>query len=239
VEIPRVKPAEPWHPSHEQQRAARRLRTRIETTIGYGNELARWRWEDLAELLDPAEQRLLELIRDLDPEQYGVRVASRAISPIPTDLRLLGNQTYYAADGLGAGVDAYLPASTYPAFLALNRAIVGDLGRPLVVRWGYRSPACQATLYVWLLVVLDFDVTRAARSVLPPAYSPHCWPDHGSVDFVPSFSRSLPPPLDDFAQTAEYDWLCERAGEFGFVETWPQGNPAGLEHEPWDWRFIG
>jgi hypothetical protein len=228
-----------WQPDGAERRLARGVRTRIGTTIGYGGELARWSWEDLPDLIGPAELELLALIRELDPGRFGVTVPRRSIDPIPADLRLVGHQAHHPANGVAAAVDAYLPAGTYPAVVALNRAISVDLGRPLNVRWGYRSPACQVALYVWLLVELQFDVARVGRCVLPPAYSPHCWSAHGSVDFMATGAGSLTAGFEDFSETAEYRWLTERAHEFGFVETWPRDNPAGLEFEPWDWRFTG
>jgi len=40
---------------------------------------------------------------------------------------------------------------------------------------------------------------------------------------------------ESFARTPAYRWLRRRAGEFGFVMTYPRGNRHGIGYEPWHW----
>jgi len=40
-----------------------------------------------------------------------------------------------------------------------------------------------------------------------------------------------------FAHTAEFGWLTQNAGRFGFTLSFPEGNVAGYQYEPWHWCF--
>ena len=40
---------------------------------------------------------------------------------------------------------------------------------------------------------------------------------------------------ESFARTAEFRWLKEHAGKFGFHLSYPRGNPQGITYEPWHW----
>ena len=46
---------------------------------------------------------------------------------------------------------------------------------------------------------------------------------------------------DSFKNTAEYQWLCENAYKYGFIERYPEGSQdvTGVMAEPWHWRYIG
>jgi D-alanyl-D-alanine carboxypeptidase len=46
-----------------------------------------------------------------------------------------------------------------------------------------------------------------------------------------------PPAEESFEATPAFAWLARRAGEFGFVMSYPRGNPHGIVYEPWHWRF--
>jgi zinc D-Ala-D-Ala carboxypeptidase len=45
------------------------------------------------------------------------------------------------------------------------------------------------------------------------------------------------PLTEDFGGTAEYRWLEANAGKFGFVLSYPKGNPHGIVYESWHWCF--
>jgi D-alanyl-D-alanine carboxypeptidase len=45
------------------------------------------------------------------------------------------------------------------------------------------------------------------------------------------------PLTEDFGGTAAYRWLEANAGKFGFVLSYPRGNPHGISYEPWHWCF--
>ncbi|MEM9005321.1 MAG: D-alanyl-D-alanine carboxypeptidase family protein, partial [Cyanobacteria bacterium P01_F01_bin.86] len=42
-----------------------------------------------------------------------------------------------------------------------------------------------------------------------------------------------------FETTAAYQWLQANAADFGFELSYPAGNAAGMEPEPWHWRYVG
>ena len=76
----------------------------------------------------------------------------------------------------------------------------------------------------------------AAAVVNPPGYSEHnCGlaadlnsPEHTGLD-------------EGFENTAAFRWLCQHAGEYGFILRYPKGAEEKTEitYEPWHWRYVG
>jgi LAS superfamily LD-carboxypeptidase LdcB len=56
-----------------------------------------------------------------------------------------------------------------------------------------------------------------------------------TVDIVDTTTRTL---TTNFATTEAYAWLLEHAHEYGFILSYPEGNPFYI-FEPWHWRFVG
>ncbi|MDT3706068.1 MAG: D-alanyl-D-alanine carboxypeptidase family protein [Thiobacillus sp.] len=80
------------------------------------------------------------------------------------------------------------------------------------------------------------EMGAAIESILticaPPGFSEHhtgC-----AVDLSTSRSRALEV---EFAQTPAYEWLSDRAAEFGYYLSYPAGNTLGFQYEPWHWCF--
>ena len=48
-----------------------------------------------------------------------------------------------------------------------------------------------------------------------------------------------PAAEESFEKTPAFAWLKRSAVEFGFVMSYPRGNPHGISYEPWHWRFEG
>jgi len=46
-----------------------------------------------------------------------------------------------------------------------------------------------------------------------------------------------PAAEESFEKTPAFAWLQRHAAEFGFVMSYPRGNPHGITYEPWHWRF--
>ncbi len=68
------------------------------------------------------------------------------------------------------------------------------------------------------------------RYVAAPGFSEHHTGraiDIGSPDDVSVEEK--------FGRTAAFRWLRRRALEFGFVMSFPRGNPHGIGYEPWHW----
>ncbi|HYS50488.1 MAG TPA: M15 family metallopeptidase, partial [Burkholderiales bacterium] len=66
----------------------------------------------------------------------------------------------------------------------------------------------------------------------PPGYSEH----HSgrAVDVTTDEGAPLEP---EFEKTEAFRWLSKNAVRFGFVLSYPAGNPYGYDYEPWHWCF--
>jgi D-alanyl-D-alanine carboxypeptidase len=66
----------------------------------------------------------------------------------------------------------------------------------------------------------------------PPGYSEH----HSgrAIDVTTDEGAPLEP---EFEKTTAFLWLSKNAGRFGFVLSYPAGNPSGYDYEPWHWCF--
>ncbi|MEO1590643.1 MAG: M15 family metallopeptidase [Cyanobacteria bacterium J06632_22] len=80
------------------------------------------------------------------------------------------------------------------------------------------------------------SLRRAARSVAPPGYSEH----HSgyAVDLGDGLARAKDVSRY-FEDTDAFQWLTQRASEFGFELSFPEGNDQGVIYEPWHWRYVG
>jgi len=67
----------------------------------------------------------------------------------------------------------------------------------------------------------------------PPGYSEH----HSgrAVDVTTNEGAAALEP--EFENTRAFRWLSKNAGRFGFVLSYPAGNPQGYDYEPWHWCF--
>src|SRR5882762_10631124 len=66
----------------------------------------------------------------------------------------------------------------------------------------------------------------------PPGYSEH----HSgrAIDVTTTEGAPLEP---EFEKTSAFRWLSKKAAWFGFVLSYPAGNPHGYNYEPWHWCF--
>ncbi|TYT25476.1 D-alanyl-D-alanine carboxypeptidase family protein [Luteimonas viscosa] len=70
-----------------------------------------------------------------------------------------------------------------------------------------------------------------------------------SVNAAPGFSEhhcgqaldigtpGEPPAEESFEGTKAFAWLSRHARDHGFTMSYPRGNPHGIVHEPWHWRY--
>jgi D-alanyl-D-alanine carboxypeptidase len=56
-----------------------------------------------------------------------------------------------------------------------------------------------------------------------------------TVDFI---APGLGGDLDGFDKTTAYTWMVANAYKYGFILSYPKGNP-NFVYEPWHWRFVG
>ena len=153
------------------------------------------------------------------------------------------NYTFETAEcGSKTAVNKTLQTVACNAFLELQKAAAAD-GVTVWMQSGYRSVKYQTSLYerktkYYLDKGYDNATARekAAAVVNPPGYSEHnCGlaadlnsPEHTGLD-------------EGFEKTAAFRWLCEHAGDYGFILRYPKDAEDKTEiiYEPWHWRYVG
>ena len=177
--------------------------------------------------------------------------AAQAQAMLSDPLMILVNHTNkmpddYAFDtkecGSATSVNKTLQTVACDAFLEMQKAAAAD-GVTIWMQSGYRSVAYQTKLYEKKTQYYrdkGFDEAtareKAAAIVNPPGYSEHnCGlaadlnsPEHTGLD-------------EGFENTAAFRWLCQHAGEYGFILRYPKGAEEKTEitYEPWHWRYVG
>ena len=177
--------------------------------------------------------------------------AAQAQAMLSDPLMILVNHTNkmpddYAFDtkecGSATSVNKTLQTVACDAFLEMQKAAAAD-GVTVWMQSGYRSVAYQTKLYEKKTQYYrdkGFEEAaareKAAAIVNPPGYSEHnCGlaadlnsPEHTGLD-------------EGFENTAAFRWLCQHAGEYGFILRYPKGAEEKTEitYEPWHWRYVG
>ena len=140
------------------------------------------------------------------------------------------NYTFETAEcGSKTAVNKTLQTVACNAFLELQKAAAAE-NVTVWMQSGYRSVSYQTNLYekkTNYYKQQGYDDAKAkemaAAIVNPPGYSEHnCGlaadlnsPEHTGLD-------------EGFENTAAFRWLCQHAGEDGFIT-----------YEPWHWRYVG
>ena len=144
--------------------------------------------------------------------------------------------------GSATAVNKTLQTVACDAFLSMQKAAADD-GVTVWMQSGYRSVKYQTSLYerktkYYLDKGYDNATAKekAAAVVNPPGYSEHnCGlaadlnsPEHTGLD-------------EGFEKTAAFRWLCEHAGDYGFILRYPKDAEDKTEiiYEPWNWRYVG
>ena len=144
--------------------------------------------------------------------------------------------------GSATAVNKTLQTVACDAFLSMQKAAAAD-GVTVWMQSGYRSVKYQTSLYerktkYYLDKGYDNATARekAAAVVNPPGYSEHNSglaadlnsPEHTGLD-------------EGFENTAAFRWLCEHAGDYGFILRYPKDAEDKTEiiYEPWHWRYVG
>ena len=144
--------------------------------------------------------------------------------------------------GSATAVNKALQTVACDAFLSMQKAAAAD-GVTVWMQSGYRSVKYQTSLYerktkYYLDKGYDNATAKekAAAVVNPPGYSEHnCGlaadlnsPEHTGLD-------------EGFEKTAAFRWLCEHAGDYGFILRYPKDAEDKTEiiYEPWHWRYVG
>ena len=177
--------------------------------------------------------------------------ADEAAAMLADPLMVLVNHTNKMPDdytfdtkecGSATAVNKTLQTVACDAFLEMQKAAAAD-GVTVWMQSGYRSVKYQTSLYerktkYYLDKGYDNATARekAAAVVNPPGYSEHnCGlaadlnsPEHTGLD-------------EGFEKTAAFRWLCEHAGDYGFILRYPKDAEDKTEiiYEPWHWRYVG
>ena len=144
--------------------------------------------------------------------------------------------------GSATAVNKTLQTVACDAFLEMQKAAAAD-GVTVWMQSGYRSVKYQTSLYerkTTYYLDKGYDNAtakeKAAAVVNPPGDSEHnCGlaadlnsPEHTGLD-------------EGFEKTAAFRWLCEHAGDYGFILRYPKDAEDKTEiiYEPWHWRYVG
>lgn len=204
------------------QSVQRKLK-KIMNYIGYGNfnligfesALKYARHVGRLESFTKQEQEFMEELFHTDAKTYGFLGA-----------RLAGQLTQRAP----ARDTVKIPFSGHYLFrdtaYPIYQRIVKDVGDSVVLTSGIRSVMKQLHLFIEKTISVDYNLSRASRSLAPPGYS-----YHGVGDFdIGKKGFGLSNFTDEFSQTKEYKKLAE----LGYIDIrYPNQNPFGVRFEPW------
>lgn len=165
---------------------------------------------------------LLEAL-GIDGDAYATRTGL-ALEPEPAWLALAGRDRY--------GRALWLRSDAAAGWRRLVEAAARD-GVVLEAVSGYRSHDYQAGIIARKLARgLPIDAILAVNAA--PG-----WSEHHSGRAIDISAPGEPAAEESFEQTAAFAWLQANAGPLGFTMSYPRGNPHGIVHEPWHWRYDG
>ena len=199
----------------------------LEKTEGSNLEKPCLTQAELKRVLDDGEQRVIQRVYSINPDEYGLDIEYYGEHAQPTNLVKVPKQTR-----VSSSQQHYLPRPTLNAFQRLRNALKQATDESLIILSGYRSPTRQATLFLAFLDQYSYDLHQTLRRIVPPGYSQHGHPDKQAIDITTGEEAASP---EGFAKTAAYDWLKENAETYGFRESYPENNDVGLMYEPWHW----
>lgn len=193
----------------------------------------------LDQKLTVKEFELVNEILKIDPTKLGFKGEYLGVSEIPKGLVAIKNQKYIFKRKIHQIKTQYLRKDIFKAYKKMNKTIMADLGKKLLVDSAYRSPIYQCLIFLYFLKIYNFDFDKTIKRVAMPAYSEHCSSAKSAIDFVtenglPSDKKPL-----NFARSVEYRWLKRNAIKFGFELSYPIDNKLGIMFEPWHWRYQG
>jgi zinc D-Ala-D-Ala carboxypeptidase len=126
--------------------------------------------------------------------------------------------------------EALLALAAADAWLAMHQAAEHE-GLILVLVSAFRSIARQRELLESKLASgLPWDEILSVAAY--PGFSEHH--TGRALDLGAPDNSDL---TEDFETTPHFAWLSRNAPRFGFVLSYPRGNPFGIAYEPWHWCF--
>jgi hypothetical protein len=196
--------------------------------------------EDFWKVVGTDNKDLIEKILRINPFDYGFRGEEIIDEPIPYDAVAIDNSQYAEAGEYAIQPNAYLPIPVFNAFSKMNQEFTKIYpSRKLLVGSGYRSPAFQIVILIYILVkVYDFDIQKTLKRVAMPKYSDHSLVSKTPVDIMNIDGEPTDINPDGFKNSVEYQWLKKYANNFWFYEAYPPNNPDGIMWEPWHWQYL-
>jgi len=194
----------------------------------------------LGPFLSAAQRAVVDQITDLDPRDYGVHTPYAGdLEPVPADLVKVAGQQYTERGEQQTMGEKYVPRHVFNAYVRMNAAFTSEhRKRRLLIQSCYRSPTYQVVVFIdWLIGVYAGDIAKTIRHASPPRYSQHTIASKAAIDFMNVDGSPSSGNLEGFKDTAEYAWLRQHGDEFGFYESWPEGNEYGMRAEPWHWQY--
>jgi D-alanyl-D-alanine carboxypeptidase len=164
--------------------------------------------------------RLEERLAPLGLDQAYARRSGLALVAEPRRLHFAGFDRYARP--------LWLAAPAARAWLRMRAAAVAE-DVVLDAISGWRSHDYQLGIFERKLA-RGQSVEQILAVNAAPGYSEHhggCALDLGTPGEAPA--------EESFERTPAFAWLQRRAGDFGFVMSYPRGNPHGIVYEPWHW----
>jgi len=188
-------------------------------------------------LLDKEERAFVKKFLKIEPSAYGHTQPYLGVKPVPLFMKKIENQTYLWKGEEKEIPAQYLPFRAWWAYRKLNKAIGKDIGKPLLIKSGYRSSAYQILTFLYYLVQKhNFDYKKTLSLVALPGYSEHGCPDIQGIDFITTDGVIAGPEIS-FDKTKEYQWLLKNASKYRFYLSYPKNNKYNLTYEPWHWHY--
>ncbi|WP_211234029.1 M15 family metallopeptidase [Chitinilyticum litopenaei] len=122
-----------------------------------------------------------------------------------------------------------LTPATRDAWLAMQAAAAAD-GVTLELISAFRSYRYQAGL-----IARKLAAGQTLADILRASALPGCSEHHTGRAIDLATDDGMPVLEPQFADTPAFAWLTARAGEFGFVMSFPPDNRWGVMFEPWHW----
>lgn len=149
--------------------------------------------------------------------------------PLPQDYDYGWNLTKIEAKYHNGQLDQ-IDAGVWPYMKAMVEAAWKD-GVKLYVWSPYRSYETQKMLFENRVKKEGGDEAKAATAVVRPGTSEH------NTGLCADFNMAS----SQFESTDMFRWMCEHAGDYGFILRYPKDKTdiTGVMYESWHWRFVG
>lgn len=194
--------------------------------------------KSLSRILNSEEMGMIDRVYTIEPTRYGFKGPKFAIEPVPDNLVKVDPQPYQYKGVQCYTKTQFIPEAPYKAYRLMADAMKTQINRTLLIAGSYRSDVYQAILFLSILKLDQFDVSKTAKRVAIPGYSEHGTPTQLAFDFQNVDGLPSDETPQDFEGTEEHDWLMTNAARFSFSLSYPKDNALGVMFEPWHWRYM-